>query len=109
MRIYKLAQSGGDYLDVDITFENGEVKIVVENGPTLTCKDVPSNEVLDKLLGKAAEGFGAPLMTKMDSGKTGEYYEEQRQESQEEHVVQEKPTQQQIRGPQVKERQQLEL
>jgi len=108
MNIYKIAQAG-DFMDIELIFENGEVKIVIENGPTLSCKDLPSNELLEKLFSGVPEGFGSPLYTKIDEGRTGEFYEEQRQEAPEEHVIDDKPIRQPITTPQIKQRQKLEL
>jgi hypothetical protein len=63
-----------DYIDLVLIHENGETKISVENGPSIKCSDLSSDEVIKKFMTQAVPGFGTPHID--DKGHTSEYYEE---------------------------------
>jgi hypothetical protein len=57
------------YIDFVIEYKNGEQKITVVNSPGVKCSDVPTDEVIKKLMGKNIE------ITNFDH--TEQYYNEQ--------------------------------
>jgi len=64
----------GNYIDLVLIHENGETKIVVENGPAIKCSDLASDEIIKKFLSQAVPGFGTPQID--EQGHTSEYYSE---------------------------------
>ena len=56
------------YIDFIITYKNGKKEIEVVNGPDVNCSDVPTEEVVKKLMGEGVEVT--------DSARTDQYYDE---------------------------------
>ena len=75
MNEYDVAQSS-KFVDFVITHQDGETKIIVENGPTIKCGDLPTDQVIKKLLGETVPGFGSAPIT-IDHGHTSQYFDEQ--------------------------------
>jgi len=69
-----MSDPDGQFVDFIITYEGGETKIIVENGPTIKCGDVPTNAVIKKLLTENVPGFG--LNEVIDHGHTEEYFKQ---------------------------------
>ena len=97
-----------DYVDFVIEHKGGQTKITVENGPTINCGDLPTEEVIKRLLGENVQGFGTPMTT--DKGYTSDYYEQQAAQKQQYPVSSEetKPFIQR-RKEQEQEKQQFDL
>jgi len=75
MKSYNVAQAS-KFVDFVIIHEDGETKIIVENGPMIKCGDLPTDQVIKKLLGETVPGFGS-VPTVIDHGHTSQYFDEQ--------------------------------
>jgi len=62
------------YIDFVIEYKNGKKEISVVNGPGVKCSDVPTNKVIQKLMGENVEIE--------DFGNTDQYFDEKAQQSQ---------------------------
>ena len=68
--------NNGKYIDVVFIHENGETKVVIENGPAIKCGDLPTDELIKKLMGTSVPGFGSSEI--VEEGHTSEYYEDKK-------------------------------
>ena len=77
------------YVDFVLIHEGGSTKIVVENGPTINCSDLPTDKVIQKIMSLNITGFGTPVAT--DHGHTPQYYDEQAKNNSQEQEYTEPP------------------